>query len=141
MTARDPGPDRRHQPTRLLNVYFLHGRRRGPRRTTEDVPCYIDRPGARWVAQIVWLLLAGLVDAVATHHEVRTGLAIEANPLMRTLMEAIGLWGAWGVKLVATLVGAWCLLAHVRWRYARVGIWLLNIYYAWILWLHAGYFL
>lgn len=143
MTAgdRQRSIDRRQRPTPLFNRYFLRGRRHGPRRLEDGAPCYIDRPGSRWLLQLALLLVLGVIDIFATHYELQRGLAVEANPLMRWLLEQTDVWIAWGSKLLVTVAGGWLLLAHVRWRYARVGVWLLNGYYGWITFLHFRHFL
>lgn len=135
-TQRKPGTDRRKRPTPFFNRYFLRGRRRAPRRAEEDGPGYVDRPRPRAIIRTCILIVLSIADIILTDYEIRMGFAEEANPVMLSLLLALGSHTAWLLKAVVTICGAWFLLAHARWRTGSKGLILLNIYYAWIVMIH-----
>lgn len=132
---RRAASDRRRRPTPLCNRFFLWGRRRAPRREAED-PCYVDRPRPLWTLLAVLVVLLGIADLAITEYELDLGCATEGNVIMHWLLAQSGNLVAWSIKTVVTLLGAWLLLAHHRWRYGGLGLIALTIYYAGLLLFH-----
>ncbi|MBI4238964.1 MAG: hypothetical protein HY696_11210 [Deltaproteobacteria bacterium] len=132
---RRASSDRRQRRTPLLNRYFLWGRRRAPRRESED-PCYVDRPRPLWSCFALLVVALGLADLAITEYELGLGCATEGNVIMHWLLERSGNVVAWGIKTIVTLLGAGLLLAHHRWRYGGLGLMVLTLYYAGLLIFH-----
>ena len=74
------------------------------------------------------LLVLGLIDTVSTIAWISSGLAIEANPLMRVLLDHSYLAFA-TVKLAMTLLGVSLLYINRDNKHTLKGVIIANIFY------------
>ncbi|HEX9793766.1 MAG TPA: DUF5658 family protein [Planctomycetota bacterium] len=129
------GPDRRQQPTPFLSRYsFFGGRRQSGRRGGEADSVFVDIYSFRaWVVLSLFLLL-NLLDAHFTLLYLQRG-GEEANPVAVMLLE-------WGpsvfilVKAIGVGVGAvlFCILKNFP--NARLGVFLVMVFYQLLLAYH-----
>lgn len=97
------------------------------------------RPQGTWIALLLKLvLLLNLFDALFTLVWVRTGLAYEANPLLRLLVSEHPL-SFTSAKLALVSLGSWLLWRHRRQSLATAGILLAFVFYYLVLVYHLRY--
>ena len=82
------------------------------------------------------LLIAGAADAYLTNYGLSHAMIAESNPLMLVLMETIGYKWTWIIKLLLTGVGVWLLLSHGRWRWGKIGLVILCVFYVSLMAIH-----
>jgi hypothetical protein len=81
----------------------------------------------RWLEQIVlWTLILNVLDGVATLYWITSGRAIEANPLMATLIATHPVLFV-VVKCLLVALGSWLL-----WRYRKRPLAVVSIFFAFI---------
>ena len=75
---------------------------------------------------LVSIFLLALFDIVATHYQIMEygSYAIEANPVMRWVMETYGMTTAYGFRLISATLGV--LLLLLLQQYRSYAIWLLR---------------
>ena len=110
------GPDRRVTPTSFFNRFIFLGRRkRVPSRIARDHFTDIPHPRVwRWFA--AYLVLAG-IDTWLTWRCVRSGLVVEANPLLRPLV----LHHPWLFLTIKNALAIGAFLAVARFHLFRFG--------------------
>jgi hypothetical protein len=122
-SERRHGPDRRKNTVRSL-IYgsFVEPRRRGPRRDDQQASfTAVDWHQPQWLAVGLSILLLSFADAVLTLTLLNHG-AIEANPLMRVLIDGSGL-GFATVKIGLTAGGTVLLILLAQMRaFGRIPI-------------------
>lgn len=122
--------DRRGRPTPIISRYWLRGRRSGRSgRATDRTGVYVDR-----YTRNEWLLVGvviGLqvVDCLLTVYWLGRG-AVEANPVMASLLIEAGLTGFVVAKLAIALSATAFLLLHIRYRRVRGALWGIAFLYA-----------
>src|SRR5262249_8539328 len=128
--------ERRRRPTPALSRFWLRGRRRGGRRSGEQVDIYVDRYAATEWACLLGLLALTIVDCVWTWAHLARGVD-EANPVLAWAWWRFGLVGFTALKLGVTLGGVFVLLLHARFRWTRRLLPLALVVYALVLGVHA----
>jgi hypothetical protein len=116
---RRSGTDRRDAMpfSRLFARRPLRRKSRGRRKT--DPGCYVDRYDCQsWVVSISVLILS-LVDAVLTRMHLVQGTAIEANPIMRELIDHGGFPLFYVAKATMTFFPVVVILIHKEWPLGR----------------------
>jgi hypothetical protein len=134
---RRSGTDRRLRPTRWHDSLFGHRQRVRGRRRGESRNVYVDLYHAADLIFISLLFLLNLVDAGLTLSHVSSG-GIEQNPLMDELMH----WGPIYFLLEKFVVVGLCLLAmvvHKTFKLARIGAWILLVFYSLLMVRHISY--
>jgi hypothetical protein len=115
---RRSGGDRRNHSMMTL-VYGLHGRRSLGRRQEDQVDCLVDRHEPRFLAIIMSIFVLCCLDAFFTLNLIASGIATEANPVMRWVMkESITLF--WIFKLVLTSAAMMILLTLKNFYFIRM---------------------
>ena len=111
---RRSSADRRAKPTLFLSRYWLIGRRRGGRRTGEDIDIYVDRYTTYEWLIIIALFVLSIADLTLTLVHLSHGGA-EANPIMALAYKGGDM--AFGtIKMSVTAVCLSLLLVHIRFR-------------------------
>ena len=80
------------------------------------------------VLQLKLLLILGLIDTASTIAWISSGLAVEANPLMKVLIDHSYLLFAI-IKLAMTLLGIYILYINRDNKYALKSVIATNIFY------------
>ncbi len=111
-------PDRRRRATPMFSRYWLRGRRRGGRRSSEIERIYVDVYAPSEFAMAFGLLGLSVIDLLLTQQHVHAGGA-EANPVMAWVLREGGAQGFTIAKIVLTLIATAVLLLHIRFRLAR----------------------
>lgn len=106
--------DRRVKPTPFLSRYWLIGRRRGGRRTGEDIDIYVDRYTSYELLMVLALFVLAIADLILTLAHLSHGGA-EANPIMALAYKGGDMvFGT--IKMGVTTVCLLLLLLHIRFR-------------------------
>ena len=106
--------DRREKPTPFLSRFWLIGRRRGGRRTGEDINIYIDRyTSYEWLI-VIGVLVLSIADLVLSLTHLSSGGA-EANPIMAFVYKG-GSVAFCTIKMTVTVLCLSLLLIHIRFR-------------------------
>ena len=112
---RREGPDRRAEPTRLLSLASLRGRRRHVRRTEDrEIHKYVDRYDGHFVLLVIAVLLLSITDAYLTLFIVAMG-GLELNPFMAYFLDRCPV-NFFLVKYGLTAAGILWLLVHKNFR-------------------------
>ena len=134
------GADRRRAPTSFANPHVMLGRRKYvPRALAALADVFVDR-FAPWVlACFAAYLVLAVADSILTWHYVRSGAAIELNPLIRPLLEG----SPWLFFLAKNAAAIAVFLVIARFQFFRIGRWfvyatvaayaLLDAYWIWLL--------
>jgi len=126
--------DRREQPTGFWDSLISRGSRRAGRRRGERDNIYVDVYGGRDVALVLGVLFLNILDAWLTLDYTAKGGA-EANPVANRLLE---LGNDYFVYAKCVLVGL-CLtflLVHKTFRYVRLAIRFMLLFYGALLVYH-----
>jgi hypothetical protein len=116
---RRRGEDRRRRDLPLWHPRRLHGRRAGLRREEEDSrPYFVDRVSAPVFTLLTLVLVLSVLDGLFTFALLEHGGFVEANPLMRLLLDR-GAWLFFAGKYVLTV--AFLPFAIVMHRYRLFG--------------------
>jgi len=133
------GPDRRRRATKRFSLYsFWGGRRRGSRRTDEQVGEFVDVYGTRLWLVVMWVVLMNIADSFFTLVHLQNG-GVEANPMAQALLRTgrVGFvfWkcGLIGLALVV-------LTVHKNFPMARLGLWISAGAYTLLLGYHLALF-
>lgn len=120
----------------MFSRYWLHGRRRGGRREGEVDGIYVDRyrPSELWL--VAGILVMSGVDLWTTLLHLEFG-GSEANPMLAWTYDAGGDLVFALVKVLATGLGAFALLVHVRFVGVRCALQVLVWIYALVMLWHA----
>ena len=111
---RRSSADRRVKPTLFLSRYWLIGRRRGGRRTGEDIDIYVDRYTSYELLMVLALFVLAIADLILTLVHLSHGGA-EANPIMALAYKGGDMvFGT--IKMGVTTVCLLLLLIHIRFR-------------------------
>lgn len=111
-TSTWSGVERRiNNDRRGREVFSLHGQRAHARRAEDAVNYYVDRYSARWFVLMLSIIFLCCADAIFTLQLISTGIATEANPLMRIAMDHGVVFFIWA-KLGLTTAGLLLLLKH-----------------------------
>lgn len=107
--------DRRDRHLWHQAALTVSGQRRYARRQADSENYYVDRYSMRWVAISLAFFTLCCLDAVFTLNLIRLGVATEANPVMRILMDHdITMFLV--VKYVGTAFGLVVLLTHKNFK-------------------------
>jgi Domain of unknown function (DUF5658) len=127
--------DRRAHPTTFRSALRFRGRRRECRRAGEADRAYVDCPSQRVTLLLFFVVGASILDALCTLLFIQSG-GDEANPLM-SLVLSHGETPFVGIKMAATVIGAWFLAAHQYFPLAFKGLHALAAGYGALLFTHA----
>lgn len=118
---RRQGGDRRYR--RLSRSSFsLRGQRISSRRAEDHINSYVDRYGWRWMLITFSIALLCCADAMMTLNLINSGIATEANPVMRVLIERDTAWFI-TAKFALTGFGLMVLVLHKNFRlFGRVRV-------------------
>ena len=126
--------DRRSQPTSLVSVLRLGGRRRAFRRDGEGQNRYVDCLSLRSFILVLLIFSLSTLDAVFTFVQLENG-ASEINPLMRHLVQA-DLQLALTIKSLGVGLMAWFLAIHQNSKISFYGMHVLTGIYSVLLVYH-----
>lgn len=129
------GTDRRRGPTPMLSRYsFWGGRRAHVRRLEDDPEVFVDRYGTRLFVAVLSVVLLNLLDAFFTLLFLAHG-GQELNPLVDHVLgygpQAFILFKTLGIGTCAAF-----LTITVRFRAARIGLWVVLVGYSLLLCWH-----
>ncbi len=108
---RRSGRDRRNRTMWRKAVLTVSGQRKHARRAEDRANYYVDHYNIRWMAVTITIMVLCCLDALFTLNLIQQGIAIEANPFMRGLIEH-DLRLFFLTKYVLTVVGVLVLLTH-----------------------------
>ncbi len=123
------GIDRRNRSMWRRAVLSMSGQRRYARRAEDRANYYVDHYNIRWLGVTAAILVLCCLDAVFTLNLIQQGIAVEANPLMKALIEH-DLQLFFLIKYLVTAAGVFVLLSHKNFylfRSVRVGHVLLGL--------------
>jgi len=110
----------RRKPVSLLEVFSFGPRRRKSRgRRRNDPGAYVDIYDARSYGAAVSILILSLLDTLLTHSLLIRGIAEEANPIMRAIIESGGFPAFYVAKIVMTTLPVAIILIHKEWSFGR----------------------
>lgn len=112
---RRNGEDRRDRHLWHRALLYVKGGRQHARRESERQNYYVDRYNHRWMWVSVSILVLCCLDAIFTLNLIRLGIATEANPVMRVLIEH-DLMLFMLAKYTLTVLGLFTLLMHKNFR-------------------------
>ncbi len=117
------GPDRRLEPTTLLNRYVISGRRkRVPSRLAKTVDLFVDRIAKPVRRYAIAFVILSAIDTVLTYVNVRSGRVVELNPLLRPLV----LEHPWTFLIVKNAVALTAFFLVSRFQLFRIGPYVLG---------------
>ncbi len=123
---RRSGLDRRRSAVKPP-LFSRRRRRRNPGRRASDRAGYVDIYDTRTWLVTAAILTLSLLDGVLTGLQLRQGLATEANPLMRAVLDHGGIFGFYSVKAALTALALSVIILHKNWalgrRAARLCLW------------------
>lgn len=119
--------DRRRRPTPFISKYTFVGRRRAARRAEERYNYYVDRLGGRVWSVIVIVFILSIIDSMFTIYFLNRGY-YEMNPLMNVALF-IGKPVFILLKYVFTVIGILILGMHKNFRYVKLLISLIVVFY------------
>ncbi len=107
--------DRRARPLWHRAALSVKGSRRYARRADDGDNYYVDCYSMRWMAVSLSIIFLCCLDAFFTLDLIRLGMATEANPFMRVLMEH-NITVFLVVKYLLTIFGLVVLLMHKNFK-------------------------
>jgi len=116
-TERRSGSERRTH-SHITLMYALHGRRSLGRRDIDQAKRFFDRYEAKFLFVSLSIFVLCGADALFTLSLIDAGIAVEANPIMRWLMEE-GIHLFWIGKLAITALSVFILLALKNFHFMR----------------------
>jgi len=128
-SERRAGPDRRSPPT-FPPRFSPYRRRRSAGRREADEAGYVDIYNPASWAVAISILALSLLDALFTVFHLELGLAQEANPLMKTVLQYGGNYGFVSVKVAMTAFPLAIIVLHKEWRLARFAARIILVSYA-----------
>lgn len=115
---RRQGPDRRGRHSWQHLLLLLRGQRIHARRAVDAADYYVDRYDAKLLLVSLTIVLLCCFDAIFTLHLIYLGVAEEANPFMRLMLEnSTHLFFA--TKFALTAFGLVVLVVHKNFRIYR----------------------
>lgn len=123
------GTDRRHRSMWRRAVLTVTGQRKYARRAEDRANYYVDHYNIRWLAVTATILVLCCLDAIFTLNLIQQGIAVEANPLMKALIDH-DLQVFFLTKYLITAIGVFVLLTHKNFylfRSVKVGHLLLGL--------------
>ena len=115
---RRSGSDRRRITLGAL-VFASKRRRRNPKRRANDQIGYVDYYDLRTWLVTTAILILSLLDGILTGLQLHQGLASEANPLMRAILDRGGIYPFLGVKAALTALPLSVIILHKNWALGR----------------------
>ena len=137
-----PGVDRRksncgrREPMPFWKVFSFRPRRRKSRgRRKTDPGAYVDIYDVRSYCIVFAVLTLSLLDALLTHFHLKRGIAEEANPILRAIIESVGYPSFYSAKIAMTTLPIVVILIHKEWALgkhaARFSLWAYIILSLW----------
>ena len=117
-TERRSGRNRRDRTSIFPLSYLGPLRRKRGGRRKGDVG-YVDIYDMRTWGMAVSVIIMSLLDAALTHQHLATGMAFEANPIMRAVIDAGGMPAFYLVKAFLTLAAIGIIMLHEEWKFGR----------------------
>ncbi len=117
------GTERRRDSERRIHsfitlLYALHGRRSLGRRDDDQGKRFFDRHEPKYLFVSLGIFVLCGFDALFTLSLIDAGIAVEANPFMRWLMEE-GIYLFWFGKLTITMLSLFILLTLKNFYFMR----------------------
>ncbi len=126
---RRSGVDRRNRSMWRRAMLTVTGQRRYARRAEDRTNYYVDHYNIRWLGVTAAILVLCCLDALFTLKLIQEGIAVEANPFMKALIDH-DLQVFFLTKYLITAVGVFILLTHKNFyifRSVKVGHVLLGL--------------
>ena len=126
----------RRAPMFLWDVFSYRPFRRKSRgRRKNDPGAYVDIYDAGSYGIVFAVLALSLLDTALTHFHLKRGIAGEANPIMRSIIESGGFPSFYSAKIAMTTLPIVVIIIHKEWSFgkyaARFCLWVYIVLSLW----------